>query len=238
MIDPHADHARKRLTTALIPVGLFLGAVWAVFLADHFGELRLYAYGIMPRSVIGLRGVLAAPFIHDHWEHLIGNSAPMAVLGWLLVYFYPKAAWRVVLACWLIGGLCVWAVARPNYHIGASGVIYGLASFLFFSGVIRRRAALIGVSFMVVFLYGSWVWGVLPLVEKISWEGHLAGGVVGGIMAWFFRAVPTAHVPSPVVLEDDDDAAEPGAPPQEDLPPVRRMHPPGPYFPPENTDIA
>ncbi len=202
------DHARKRLTTALIPPLLVVILLWIVFMADHFLDLRLYRLGVLPRDVHGLWGVLFSPLIHGSWDHLIANSAPILVLGWMLVYFYPKASWRVVVACWGLGGLWVWSTARENYHIGASGVIYGLAAFLFFSGLIRRRVALMGVSLIVVFLYGSWIWGVLPLEPEKSWESHLFGAFAGAIMAWFYRNSPTAHVPPPLVLEDEEESEE------------------------------
>jgi membrane associated rhomboid family serine protease len=203
-MDAPIDHARKRLTTAVIPPMLAVIVLWAVFLADRLFELRLYRYGILPRHIDGLWGVLAAPFLHGGFDHLIANSGPILVLGWLLVYFFPKVAWRVVLACWLIGGSWVWLIARDNYHIGASGVIYGLAAFLFVSGVIRRRIALMGVSLIVVFLYGSWVWGVLPLEPEKSWESHLFGAVAGALTAWFYRQIQPVHVPPPIVLEEDE----------------------------------
>ena len=202
------DHARKRLTTALIPPALSVALLWVVFIADHFLNLRLYRFGVLPRNVAGLWGILFSPFIHGSWDHLIANSAPILILGWILVYFYPKASWRVVVACWGLGGLWVWSTARENYHIGASGVIYGLAAFLFFSGLIRRRVSLMGVSLIIVFLYGSWVWGVLPLEPEKSWESHLFGAFAGAIMAWFYRRTPTAHVPPPLVLEDGDEPEE------------------------------
>ncbi len=200
---PELDHGRRRLTTALIPTGLAIALIWGVFLFDRVFDLDLYRFGVLPRQVNGLWGILISPFVHGDLEHLINNSAPILVLGWLLVYFYPKAAWRVVLACWAMGGLWVWTTARDSYHIGASGIIYGLAAFLFFSGLFRLRIALMAVSLIVVFLYGSMIWGVLPLQPRISWESHLFGAIAGVIMAWLYRKVPPAHVPPPLVLEDD-----------------------------------
>lgn len=198
-----ADHGRRRLATALIPPGLVVMVLWIVFAFDRVFGLDLYRYGVLPREIKGLLGILISPFVHGSLDHLFSNSAPILILGWLLVYFYPKAAWRVVLACWAMGGLWVWTTARDNYHIGASGIIYGLAAFLFFSGVFRRRVSLMAVSLIVVFLYGSMVWGVLPLQVEVSWESHLFGAIAGVIMAWFYREVPPAHVPPPVVLEDE-----------------------------------
>lgn len=182
-----------------------VASIWIVHAFDRVFSLELYRFGVLPRQMKGLWGILVSPFVHADLDHLMGNSAPILVLGWLLVYFYPKAAWRVVLACWAMGGLWVWTTARDNYHIGASGIIYGLAAFLFFSGLFRRRVALMAVSLIVVFLYGSMVWGVLPLQARVSWESHLFGAIAGALMAWFYRKVPPAHVPPPIVLEDEPD---------------------------------
>ncbi|MFT3885424.1 MAG: rhomboid family intramembrane serine protease [Flavobacteriales bacterium] len=202
---PAIDHGRRRLVTALIPPGAAVAVLAIVFAFDRIYHLDLYRYSVWPRSLPGLFGILVSPFVHGSFDHLANNCAAILVLGWLLVYFYPKAAWRVVLASWLTGGAWVWVAARESHHIGASGIVYGLAAFLFFSGVIRRRVALMTVSLIVVFLYGSMWWGVLPLVPGISWESHLFGGLAGAIMAWVYRNVPPAHVPPPIVLEDGPD---------------------------------
>lgn len=225
------DHGRRRLITALIPPALMVASIWIVWAFDRVFGLELYRFGVLPRQVKGLWGILVSPFVHADLDHLIGNSAPILVLGWLLVYFYPKAAWRVVMACWAMGGLWVWTTARDNYHIGASGIIYGLAAFLFFSGLFRRRVALMAVSLIVVFLYGSMVWGVLPLQARVSWESHLFGAIAGALMAWFYRKVPPAHVPPPIVLEDE----------QEEDPAVgnaQNMEMPSVPFPADNANDA
>lgn len=212
------DHGRRRLLTALIPPVLVVGLLALIFLFDRVYGLDLYRFGILPRDPQGLWGILFSPFLHGSLDHLLNNSTAILVLGWLLVYFYPKAAGRVVLASWLLSGFWVWVIARPNFHIGASGVVYGLAAFLFFSGLIRKRIALMAVSLIVVLLYGSMWWGMLPLVPDVSWESHLFGGIAGALMAWHYRKVPPAHVPPPIVLEDD---------PEDDEPPVIYTDDPG-----------
>jgi membrane associated rhomboid family serine protease len=199
---------RRRLFTAALPPFLAVGALWVAFAFDRVYHLDLFRLGVRPRSLEGLLGILTSPFVHGDLDHLLGNSTAMLVLGWLLVYFYPKASWRVVVASWLLGGLWVWSTARNSYHIGASGIIYGMAAFLFFSGLIRRRVALMAVSLIVVFLYGSMVWGVLPLMKGVSWESHLFGALAGVMMAWFYRHTPPAHVPPPIVLEDEEEMME------------------------------
>ena len=143
---------------------------------------------MFPRSIEGFLGILTSPFIHGDWKHVFNNSVPLLVLGTSLRYFYKGISKEVFLWSWLMSGLWLWAIGRPSFHIGASGIGYALASFLFFSGLIRKHTRLIAVSFVVVFLYGSMVWGVFPIKEHISWEGHLSGGLAGIILAWWFRS--------------------------------------------------
>lgn len=207
---PPIDHGRKRLFTALLPPLFAVAVLWLVHLVNVVFHLHLSRFGVQPREWIGLRGILLSPLLHGNLDHLLGNSLPILVLGWLLVYFYPKAAGRVVGLSWVLSGFGVWVVGlHGTTHIGASGVIYGLAGFLFLSGLVRRRIALMAVSSIVIFLYGSMWWGVLPLVPSVSWEGHLFGGLTGLGLALYYRHLPPAHVPPPIVLTDDDDEAPP-----------------------------
>lgn len=203
------DHDRRRILTALYLPAAAVAVMWIVLGFDMVYHLDLARFGILPRDMVGFRGILFGPFLHGGVEHLAGNSVPLLVLGWFMVYFYPKAAGRVVLVSWVATGLWVWAVGRASHHIGASGMVYALASFVFFSGVIRRRISLMAVSLIVVFLYGSLWWGALPIQPEVSWESHLFGGVVGSLMAWFYRKVPPAHLPPPRVYEPEDDEDEP-----------------------------
>jgi membrane associated rhomboid family serine protease len=218
---------RKRMLTAAILPALALVVIWAVFLLDRVLELGLYRFGILPREWSGLAGVLFSPFLHGDVEHVFNNSIPLMVLGWGLMYFYPRVAGKVVLAAWLISGIWVWISARGNYHIGASGVVYGLAAFLFFSGVLRKQRTLMALSLLVVFLYGSMIWGIFPIVPRVSWESHLWGGVAGALMAWLYRGVPPAvQDPVPIVLDDDeDDDEDPAAAPRA-MPGPRPFHTP------------
>ncbi len=190
-------------TAAVLPV-LALLVIWSVFLIGHAYRLNMARSGLVPRDTLGAVGILTAPFLHGDLDHLFNNSVALFVLGWCLQYFYPKAALRVTLAVWLLGGFGVWLTARPEHHIGASGIVYGFASFLFFSGVIRRQRTLMAVSLLMVFLYGSMVWGILPVMAWLSWESHLWGGIIGAAMAWSLRAVEPAHLPRPIVFEEED----------------------------------
>ncbi len=171
----------------LMPAFIFLCLMWFVFWWDAHSSFKFYKLGIYPRSFHGLLGIVFSPLIHGGLKHIGNNSLPILVLGTGLQYFYPKAAWRVLLYTWLGSGLLVWLFARESYHIGASGIIYALVGFLMLSGILRRQPNLMALSFLVVFLYGGLVWGVLPIDESVSHEAHLGGALVGFALAYVYR---------------------------------------------------
>jgi len=147
---------------------------------------------VLPRKTEGLLGIITSVFVHGDLGHIASNSLTMLVLGMMLFYFYRKIAFPVFLWIWLISGLWLWVGGRndeyhPNYHIGASTLIYGLASFLFFSGVFRRHLQLMVVSALVLFLYGGIIWGIFPINVEMSWEGHLFGAIAGVMVAYNYR---------------------------------------------------
>ena len=165
----------------------FVLALWVVYWFEVRNGYNFNTYGILPRNILGLRGIIFSPFIHGDIKHLYHNSAPLFVLLFSLLYFYRSIAWKVFLYGTLCTGLMTWLIARKSYHIGASGIIYFLFSFIFFSGIIRKNYRLVAVSLMVIFLYGSMVWYVLPVKESVSWEGHLSGFISGLLMAFIYR---------------------------------------------------
>jgi membrane associated rhomboid family serine protease len=192
--------------------------LWCIHLLDVVYELELYRFGILPRTLEGIKGIFASPFIHGDINHLFNNTLPVLFLGWGLMYFYPRIAGKVVLGAWLGANVWVWLSARQNYHIGASGVIYGMAAFLFTSGFLRRQRTLMALSLLIVFLYGSMVWGILPLVPRMSWEGHLWGMVAGIAMAFLYRHVPPAvSDPKPVTFDEDEEDDELTHVPHDDI---------------------
>jgi len=144
-------------------------------------------YGVLPRQISGLKGILFIPFLHADWEHLFSNVIPLLVTGSMLFYFYREMAVKVILLIYILSGFWLWLGGRENYHIGASNIVYGITAFLFLSGFIRKHTGLIAVSLLMVFLYGSLVWGLFPVVPKISWEGHLFGALSGILCAIVFR---------------------------------------------------
>jgi membrane associated rhomboid family serine protease len=170
----------------LIPI-IAIFSIWFIYFIEIKFGFNFNKYGIYPKTISGLKGILFSPFIHSNTSHLFNNSMPLLVMLGCLYYFYHSIATKILLYGILLTGLLTWSFARPSYHIGASGVIYMLVSFIFFSGVFRKYYRLIALSLVVVFLYGSMVWYLFPVEERISWEGHLAGFLVGFLFAIIFR---------------------------------------------------
>lgn len=161
--------------------------IWVIYSIEIGFGFNFNKYGIYPRTISGLKGIFFSPFIHSNPTHLFNNTVPLAVMLGCLYYFYGKIATGVVLFGILFTGLLTWLLGRPSYHIGASGIIYLLVSFIFFSGIFRKYYRLIALSLVVVFLYGSMVWYIFPIEERISWEGHLSGFIVGLVFAYWFK---------------------------------------------------
>ena len=176
----------KKYRFIIIPA-LLISLFWAFKLYEEFYHQDLAQWALYPRKVKHILGIFTMPFIHDDYKHLTNNSIPFFILTAGLYYCYKELAFKILFWIYIISGLWVWCAARPAFHMGASAVVYGLASFVFFSGIIRKNTTLLAFSLIVVFLYGSMVWGIFPIQEKISWEGHLFGAVIGGILAVVFR---------------------------------------------------
>ncbi len=153
--------------------------MWAVFTIEFTFGLDFGFLGVVPRTLNGLLGVIGMPFVHGDIGHLVSNTFPLLFLGTTLYYFYSNIAGRVLILCILLTGVGVWLFARTSNHIGASGAVYGIASFLIFYGFFRRSFISILISIIIVLTYGSIFYGVLPLVEGVSWEAHLIGALVG-----------------------------------------------------------
>ncbi len=191
--------------TVRIPFA-FVAFMWLVFLIEFLLSLDFAKYGINPRTIEGLKGILTAPFIHGDWGHLMNNSLPMLLLGLGIYYFYRKVALRIYLLSILITGLWVWAFARPSFHIGASGVVYSFAAFVLVSGFLRKNFRLIALSLLVVFQYGGMIWGVLPIYGGVSWESHLLGGITGVMLAYYYRKI--GRVEKKYDWEDEEEEPE------------------------------
>ena len=181
----------KKEITALFSIlfipFLFLLIMWLVKLIEYNFNFSFVSFGVYPQDFNGLKGIIFSPFIHKDFTHLLNNSYPILILGGLLFSFYKKIASQLFLWLFFISGFWLWIIGRPSFHIGASGIIYALASFLFVSGIIRKNPRLSAVSMLIIFLYGSMIWGILPTKDPISWEGHLSGFMAGILVAIFYR---------------------------------------------------
>ncbi len=203
-INESAFYRKKLLLSMVIPF-MFIFLIWLVKIVEILFGLDFSDFGIYPLSVRGLPGILFSPVIHADFSHLFNNSIPLLFLGTALFYFYSDIALKIFSVIYFLTGLLVWIAGRDAWHIGASGLVYGLASFLFFSGIIRRYFRLIALSLLVVFLYGSMVWGLFPGIYKnISWESHMLGFFSGTMLAvWYRKEGPQEPVPE--WLDDEED---------------------------------
>jgi len=201
--------------------GVFLLVIWIVFLVDTSLKLDLLYHGLYPRKISGLQGILFSPFIHGGIKHIVANSLPFFALSSLLFYFYQNLAFRVLLFCFLVTGVLVWIIGRPSYHVGVSGIIYGLAGFLFASGIIRKHLGLIAISFLVAFQYGSMIWGIFPIEDRVSWESHLSGLITGVGLAILYRnrgPKGSRLFWQGLGYSDGDDENEDGTDPSDEMP--------------------
>ena len=180
------EEKNKIIRSILYPT-LFVSLLWAVKLFEIFFEINFVRFGLYPRTYSGIIGILFCPLIHSSFNHLFSNSIPLLVLGGITFYFYRPIAFSVFFWVYLMSGVWLWAAGREAYHIGASGLVYGFASFLFFSGIFRKEKTTMVLSLLVVFLYGSLIWGIFPIHPEISWESHLLGSLAGAITAFYYR---------------------------------------------------
>jgi membrane associated rhomboid family serine protease len=187
-INAEGKFYRKKLFLSIIIPGIFVLLMWLAKAVEILFNLDLTSLGIYPLKVKGMPGILLSPFIHADLRHLFNNSLPLFLLSVALFFFYSEVALKVFSLTYLLTGLFVWFGGREAWHIGASGIVYGLASFLFFSGIIRRYYRLVALSLLVVFLYGEMAWGIFPGVYKnVSWESHMLGVFSGILLAIIYR---------------------------------------------------
>ncbi len=163
--------------------------MWLIFFPQFTFGIDLTVFGILPRTVHGLLGIVVSPLLHGSVGHLVSNTLPLLFLGTTLFLFYDKIAGKVFLQCYFYTGALVWLLARPAIHIGASGVIYGLASFLIFIGFFRHDFKSIIISLITIFIYSGLFYGIMPFQIGVSWESHLFGGIIG-----LFSAVRTSRL--------------------------------------------
>lgn len=196
---------KEDLARTFIPSFLFVLLLWAIHIFQVQTGISFNTFGIYPKTIYGLKGIFFAPLIHADFNHLINNSIPLLILTTTICHFYNSISLKLFSLLWLVTGMCVWIGGREAYHIGASGLIYGEASFLFFSGVFRKNIRLAAISLLVVFLYGGMVWGVFPIFREISWESHLFGGFTGLTFAFVFKDESPFNEMVEIEDEDEDD---------------------------------
>lgn len=201
-------HRKKMLLSMIIPL-IFIIIMWISRMVEALFDLDFTHLGILPLSFRGIPGILLSPFIHSDFVHLFNNTLPLFFLATALFYFYSEIAVKISLWTWFLTGSFVWLAGRTSWHIGASGLVYGLASFLFFSGIIRKYFRLVALSLLIVFLYGSMVWGIFPDVVKknISWESHMLGFISGIILAVACRNEGLQD-PVPEWMDDDENESD------------------------------
>lgn len=197
---------RSRFLRSLRFPLVLLAIMWGVHLIQFITLMDFGSLGVYPRKPFGIRGIFLSPLIHGDWQHIISNSPPFFVLTALLLYFYPKVAMRSFIMIYLLTGLAVWLFGRNVFHIGASGVIYGLVSFVFWTGVFRRSLRAIVLALVVLFLYSGLFMGIVPNEQQnISWESHLMGALVGVFTAYWYKGdIEQDEQPKPPSWEEEE----------------------------------
>jgi membrane associated rhomboid family serine protease len=202
-----SEQARANFRLAVkIALG-FVALIWFIQLLNWGLDLGLERFGVRPRQLAGLPGILLAPLLHAGFSHLLANSLPLLVLGTVMLHLYPNSALKVIPAVYFGPGIAVWLFARESVHLGASGLVYGLVTYIFVAGLIRRDTRAIAASLLVSFLYGALAWGVLPIQPGVSWETHLAAALIGLALAIALRRL---DIPprKRYAWEDEDDEYE------------------------------
>ena len=204
--DPrHTGSPRSRaLLTVAIGLALgFVGLLWLIHLMTWGLDLDPWPFGLRPREWSGLLGIFTAPLVHGDFAHLFANSVPLATAGAAMLFVYPQSSLRVLPTVYLGTGVLVWLFGRSSVHLGASGLVYGLVSYMLVAGLLRRDRRAVAISLLVVFMYGSLAWGLLPVQPGVSWETHLAAAAIGVLLALSLRSldIPPRRR---YVWEDDD----------------------------------
>ena len=211
MSEPPVDAASdaRRLRRCLLAMLGFVALLWLIKLAELTLALDLVHYGVYPGRLRGLLGVLVAPLIHGSLTHLFSNTLPLVILGTVLLYGYPRAAKLAIPVVYFGTGLAVWLFGRDAWHIGASGLTFGMLFFVLTSGLLRWDSRAIALALVVFLLYGGMLWGVFPAGPSVSFESHLAGALIGLVLALLLRNRDPAPQRPRYSWEDDDDSSEP-----------------------------
>jgi len=212
MLNETNNSAEKRQFINAVFIPTVVGILMILsFLLEKGMDWDFHTGGVFPRRFESIWGVFTLIFIHADWGHLANNVVSFVLLGSFLYFFYKQIATRVLLISYVVSGLILWAIGRDSWHIGASGLIYSIAFFLFFSGIIRKHVPLIALSLVVAFIYGGMIWHIFPwtIQDPISWEGHLAGGLIGFILSvWYRKEGPQKPLVQWDENEDEDETVD------------------------------
>ncbi len=199
----NATNFNRKVRLSLFFPLLLTFMMWIVKISEWLFDFSLSSWGVFPRSLSHIYGILCSPFIHIDWKHLWANTIPFFVLSWALFFFYRTIASKTFLLIYFLSGILLWLIGRDSFHIGMSSIIYGLAFFLITSGLIKKNYHLTALALAVIFLYGSLFWGLFPIEKQISWEGHLSGAFAGFVLAVLFRK--QGPQPPQILSEEDAD---------------------------------
>jgi len=202
-------HDIRRIIVAMVIPLFLIFVLYMIKILEIGMDWDFTHLGVYPLQQKGVFGIFAHPLVHSGFRHLLANTIPLFFLSWCLFYFYRSIAPYIFFIIWMGCGILTFLIGKPGWHIGASGVIYGLAFFLFFSGLLRKHIPLIAISLLITFIYGGLVWNMLPFFAKetTSWEGHLSGAITGALCAFAFRKYGPQK-PIPFMDEEDEDNDE------------------------------
>ena len=189
-MDSELNIEKKRLYLSIAKSMIVVGIIWVVYLLNSTFNLQWNRFGMQPGTLSGLIGIITMPFLHFDIQHITSNTLPMLFLTSGLFYYFPKKSLPILFSLLLISGIFTWGLGRGGVHVGASGLVYGLAFFLVTISLIKMETSLLAYTLVIVFLYGSLVWGFFPQLfphQQISWEGHLSGAVAGVMLAFIYR---------------------------------------------------
>ncbi|MCL2167664.1 MAG: rhomboid family intramembrane serine protease [Lentimicrobiaceae bacterium] len=184
------EFEKKFFFQAILKAIIIVTILWVVFLINDMFGLHWNEYGLVPRKINGLFGIITMHFLHGDYAHLFSNSVPLLVLLFSIFYFFHPKALLILLMSLFIVGILTWIIGTDGIHIGASGIVYALAFFLVIISILKQETKLMAYSLIIIFLYGSIVWGFFPQLfpdKHISWEGHLAGAIAGIVLAFFYK---------------------------------------------------
>lgn len=196
-----SENDNTHFAYSFLPGMLFVALLCLISLLSYLTNADLRWLGIQPRSFFGLIGIVTSPLIHGDLLHLLSNAFPLVLLSGFILFLHRKVAVRVIVLVYVLSGILTWLIGRPSFHIGASGVVYGLAGFLLFNGFLRHNRSAMAVSLAILFLYSGLFYGLLPTEERISWEGHIGGFVAGLVAALVYGEGAIGKRPAPTYIE-------------------------------------